>query len=294
MIGKANDLPRALPLIAPPSADELLSSWLTRIAQDYYIPSRGLLTHMGLSSPSVERLDLTLTFAQAIAISGFVRQTPNAIIGMTHAKLPIDCQSLVRVKYPQQSCRSCASRLKRDGAMGAVLKSWMQGWRVTCRACSGAIADVWSDESRAKFEAFDQFEDEARAGEEIVESYAEKRQSFPVSPATMLRLLLLRRRPMPREVREQPELPRRLIGTVIPDFDAIADYHGLNTAIGRSAVLPMIIRLRLLAGLAVVMKNPLERLSLMRQSRAFGPQFDRVLAQDPIDKPNTLPQSHLI
>ena len=44
MIDKANDLPRALPLIAPPRADELLSSWLTRIAQDYYIPPRGLLT----------------------------------------------------------------------------------------------------------------------------------------------------------------------------------------------------------------------------------------------------------
>ena len=93
MIGKANDLPRALPLIAPPRADELLSSWLTRIAQDYYIPPRGLLTHMGLSSPSVERLDLTLTFAQAITMSGFVRQPPDAIIGMTHAKLPPDCQT---------------------------------------------------------------------------------------------------------------------------------------------------------------------------------------------------------
>jgi hypothetical protein len=167
----------------------------------------------------------------------------------------------------------------------------MQGWRVTCRACSGAIADVWSDVNRAKFTAFDQFEDEARAGEETVESYAEKHQSFPVSPATMLRLLLLRRRPTPQEVRDQPELPRRLIGTVIPDFDTIADDHGLNTAIGRSAVLPTIIRLRLLAGLAVVMNNPLEHLSLLRQSRAFGPQFDRVLAQDPIVTPNTLPQS---
>ena len=92
MIGKT-DLPRALPLIAPLHADELLSSWLMRIAQDYYIPPRSLLTHMGLSSPSVERLDLTLTFAQAIAISGFVRQPPDAIIGMTHAKLPTDCES---------------------------------------------------------------------------------------------------------------------------------------------------------------------------------------------------------
>ncbi len=161
MIGKANDLPRALPLIAPPRADELLSSWLTRIAQDYYIPPRGLLTHMGLSSPSVERLDLTLTFAQAITMSGFVRQPPDAIIGMTHAKLPADCQTLVRVRHPQQSCRSCASQLKRDGAAGAVLKSWMQGWRATCRACGGAITDVWSDVDRAGPTACGRFEDKS-------------------------------------------------------------------------------------------------------------------------------------
>ena len=73
----------------------------------------------------------------------------------------------------------------------------------------------------------------------------------------MLRLLLLRRRPTPGEIRDQPELPRRLIGTIIPEFDTIADDHGLNTAIGRSGVLPMIIRVRLLAGVAAVMANPL-------------------------------------
>jgi hypothetical protein len=101
----------------------------------------------------------------------------------------------------------------------------------------------------------------------------------------MLRLLLLRRRPTPQEVQGQPELPRRLIGTIISEFDAIADDHGLNTAIGRSTVLPMTIRVRILAGLAVVMKKPLEQLSLLRQSRAFGPQFDRVLAQDPSSRP---------
>ena len=46
MIGKANDPPHALPLIAPPRADEFLSSWLTRIARDYCMPPRSLLTHM--------------------------------------------------------------------------------------------------------------------------------------------------------------------------------------------------------------------------------------------------------
>ena len=225
-------------------------------------------------------------------MSGFVRQPPDAIIGMTHTKLPADCQALVRVRYPQQSCRSCASQLKRNGAAGAVLKSWMQGWRVTCRACGGAIADVWSDANRARPAAVDQFENEARAGEEIVEAYAGRRQSFQVSPATMLRLLLCRR-PTQQEVRDHPELPRRLIGTIILNFDATGDDHGLNTAIGRSTVLPMIIRLRLLAGLGAVMTNPLEQLSRLRQSRAFGTQSDRVLSQHPILTPNTLPQSHL-
>jgi hypothetical protein len=85
----------------------LLSSWLTRIAQDYYVTSRGLLTHMGLSSPSVERLDLTLNFTEAMTMSGFVPLLPHAVIGMMHAKLPADCQALGRLKHPQQSCRSC-------------------------------------------------------------------------------------------------------------------------------------------------------------------------------------------
>jgi hypothetical protein len=73
----------------------------------------------------------------------------------------------------------------------------------------------------------------------------------------------------------------------------VADDHGLNTAIGRSPVLPMIIRVRLLAGVATVMKNPLEQLTSLRQSRAFGLHFDRVLTQDPIVTPNTLMKIHL-
>ena len=102
------------------------------------------------------------------------------------------------------------------------------------------IADVWSDLDRVGPAAFDQFRDDARAGEAIVESYAGERQSFQVSPATVL--LLLRRRPRPQEVSDQLEFPRSLIGTIIPEIDALALDHGLNTAIGRSTVLPMIIR----------------------------------------------------
>ena len=51
----------------------------------------------------------------------------------------------VRVRHPQQSCRSCASRLKHDGAAGVVLKTWMQGWRVTCRAYGAVYIRPFAD-----------------------------------------------------------------------------------------------------------------------------------------------------
>jgi hypothetical protein len=143
-----NDLPRSLSLVTPPRHDERSSSWLTRIAQDYHIPTRRLLTRMGVSSPSPERLDLMLTISHSITMGGYVRQQPDAIMAMTHSKPPADCQRLVRLKLPQQTCRTCAPRLKRDGAAGAVLKSWMQGWRITCRSCGLPLENVWQDQVR--------------------------------------------------------------------------------------------------------------------------------------------------
>jgi hypothetical protein len=127
-------------------------------------------------------------------------------------------------------------------------------------------------------------------GETIIEHYAAGTQSFPISPATMLRLLLRRKFTNPAELWNEPRLPRRLIGTFISGFDPIADDHGLNTAIGKTPVLPMIITVGLLAGLTAVMKDPLEQLPQLRAARVSRLQFDAVLAQDPIINPAPLPK----
>jgi hypothetical protein len=286
MIEAASDLRRGLPIVVKPLADEVLSSWLTRIAQDYFVPPRSLLTHMGLSVPSVERLDVSLTFGQAIAISGFVHRPPDAILAMTHVRLPRDCQKLVRLKYPQQTCRSCALQHKRDGAATAVLKSWMQGWRVTCRACGGLLDEVWT--SRDGTLPFPEMRDAARAGEGLIEAYAKRDQRFAISPATMMRLLLLRRRPTPEEIRNSPGEARHLIGTLVANFDEVVEDHGLSNFLGRTPILPLTIRVATLAALATVMADPITQLSKLRHSRAFGPQFDRVLEQDPILTPTPM------
>jgi hypothetical protein len=49
-----------------------------------------------------------------------------------------------------------------------------------------------------------------------------------------------------------------------------------------------------LTALATVMADPITNLSKLRQSRAFDPQFDRVLEQDPIFNANAHVRRHLI
>jgi hypothetical protein len=162
----------------------------------------------------------------------------------------------------------------------------MQGWRVTCRTCGGLLDEVWT--SRGGVLPFPELRDAARAGEGLIEAYAKRDQRFAISPATMMRLLLLRRRSTPEEIRNRPGEARHLIGTLIANFDEVVEDHGLSTFLGRTPVLPLTIRIATLAALATVMADPITHLSKLRRSRAFGPQFDRVLEQDPILTPTPM------
>jgi hypothetical protein len=157
-------------------------------------------------------------------------------------------------------------------------------WLTLARCCQ--------DQVRQGQTPFLGFEDDARLGEAIAERYAAGTQSLPISPVTMLGLLLLRKFTSPAEHWNETRLPRRLICTFISGFDSISDDHGLNTAIGKTPVLPMNIRVGLLAGLTAVIKDPLEHLPQLRAARISILQFDAALAQDPIINLATLPNKH--
>ena len=274
--------PRSLPIIARPQPDELLSSWLSRIATDYYIPPRQLLKHMGLAAPSVQRLDLTLTLAEAIVVAGFVRLEPKAILAMTHAGIPADCLRFVRLTRPLQVCRRCGTDHKRAEASGAVLKSWMQGWRITCRACGSLLTDVWADADTdsARPQPFAEHLDAAREGQEMFEDYLTDPAARRLSPATALRLLLLRRWPTPHEFILSPRRRFRLLNLVVPGFDRIADEYGLATTPRKTIMLQPAIRVAALAGVAGVV-NKAEALLPQLRAAAFPKiSFDAPVAGD--------------
>ena len=49
--------------------------------------------------------------------------------------------ALTRPSAPQQSCQACAEKAERADAKGAIGKSWMQGWRITCRVCGARLTN---------------------------------------------------------------------------------------------------------------------------------------------------------
>jgi hypothetical protein len=281
--------PRALPVVARPQPDELLSSWLSRIATDYYISSRQLLKHMGLAAPSVQRLDLTLTLAQAIVVAGFVRLEPTAILAMTHAGVPADCLRLIRLTRPLQVCRRCGIDHKRNETSGAVLKSWMQGWRINCRACGSLLTDVWADGNADSARARPFFEhlDAAREGQEIFEGHLTGTAPRRLSPATALRLLLLRRWPAPHEFILNPRRRFRLLNLLVPAFDQIADDNGLVTTARKTIVVDLAIRTAVLAGVAALMKQPDALLPQLRADVMPKNSFDALVAADPSETAKT-------
>ena len=63
-------------------------------------------------------------------LAGCFRRQPFEI-----AAVRSNMRALVGASAPQQICQACAEKAKRADAKGAIGKSWMQGWRITCRVC---------------------------------------------------------------------------------------------------------------------------------------------------------------
>jgi hypothetical protein len=70
---------RPLPIVHPPLADELLSSWLNRHASFYGVTGGRLLRHCSLEAASLRDLDLKLTPHDQHRLAHLFRYDPRAI-----------------------------------------------------------------------------------------------------------------------------------------------------------------------------------------------------------------------
>jgi hypothetical protein len=262
--GAAHEIIRPLPVVLKAQPDELLSSWLARHATYYGVARRRLLNHVGLSAPSLEALDHEVSLGQQIVLAGFFHCEPAEVAAMSHVAVREDLRRLVRRSVPLQECRYCARSAELANAPGAIGRSWMQGWRVTCRACGGALVDAaGSQETETKVGVFDEYWRSAREGEELLERHAFGFDATALSPLAILRLLLLPRWPEPNEMWDSYR-QTWLLNLLVPGFDDMVHRFGAKTVMSRRPFLPIALRVSLLAGVAIAMRDPAQTISRLR------------------------------
>jgi hypothetical protein len=261
MTTEAKDTIKPLPVVRRAQPDELLSSWLTRHARFYGVGRLRLLHHCRLSSPSLEALDQEISFGQQIMLAGFFHREPSEIAAMSHVAIRPEFRSLVRRTLPVQRRRYCFEVAEQSEASGAIGKSWMQGWRITCRVCGNRLTDTPATlESKTQSGHFAEYREMACEGETIFEScISGPRQSGP-SPITVLRPLLMPRWTAPRELWSGYR-PSRLLNVVLPGFDDVAYSLRLKPTQFHNFVHFVWLRIPLLAGVAFVRRDPVNVIS---------------------------------
>jgi hypothetical protein len=249
--------PSPMPVCFPPALDELLSSLIRRHAVFYNVPPLAVLHHAVPNLRSLKAADRDLTQDQAEALAIMFRTTATAVFGMTFAIAPGATRRLISSRVMQE-CQTCYTQHAQDGP---VLRSQLQGWRITCPTCDGLLRDPDGLESQLSPNLLWR---SASRGEQLLHREAHDGSRHWISPAVVARLLLV-----PRFVRWGPDKGdyrrARLLGLVIPEFDRIALEEPTNIANSGKPILPLHLRPFLLAGVAVVLESGPEMLDLLRR-----------------------------
>ncbi|MGH1460331.1 MAG: TniQ family protein [Paracoccaceae bacterium] len=255
-----------LPVTLPPAPDELLSSWISRHAAFYGVTPLTMLHHCLPEASSLREVDMHMRKDQAHRIENMFRTDSKTVRAMTFEKATKPMYRFI-AKAPTQSCAKCTS-------LGPVpiRRSQLQGWRITCPICGGWLQ---SETSTDHSEELAPYRDAALRGEKLLHDEAESGIPSWGSPMELAQLMLIRRIswPLPRE----DDLWRyRVLGVLIPEFDAILSTLTSFHHSPKHPILPLHVRPALLAGVAIVHRSGPEMLRML-QRHTFGPTRDKFI-----------------
>lgn len=233
-----------LPVTLPPLHGELLSSWLGRHAEFYGVTPLTMLRHCLPEAASLRAIDLTISKSQANRIGEWFSIGSQAVRKMTFVDCPTDALRFI-AKEPIQHCSKCNPKTSR---YLPVLRSELQGWRINCPHCE---LQFQSSSVNNYSSLFATYRTAALRGEILLHAHAERSKESWFAPLEIARLLLMHRLPTPTNY--DNDLWRyRILGSIIPDLDAVL--LGLKSFpySQKNPILPLSIRPALLAGVAIV------------------------------------------
>jgi DNA-directed RNA polymerase subunit RPC12/RpoP len=233
-----------LPVTLPPLRGEVLSSWISRHADFYGVTPLTMLRHGLPEATSLGTIDLSLTNAQANRIAGMFGVSPKVVRGLSFAGVPRAAQRFIS-KSPAQRCARCTHSVA--GPL-PILRSELQGWRITCPHCGETYRDKTNSDGDRTLAPY---RTAARRGETLLQNHAERGMETWLAPLEIARLLLMRRIPWPPP-RDGDLWRYRLLGAIVPDFDAILAKETAFPYSPKHPILPLYIRPALLAGVAII------------------------------------------
>ncbi|WP_084177186.1 TniQ family protein [Labrenzia sp. DG1229] len=233
-----------LPVTLPPQRGEVLSSCISRHANFYGVTPLTMLRHGLPKAMSLRAIDLSLTKVQANQIAEMLGVSSKLVRSLSFAGAPKVAHRFI-AKSPMQRCVRCTQI---DVSPQPILRSELQGWRITCPHCREPYQDKTTsdgDWTLALYRAA------ARRGEALLDNHAERRVETWLPPLEIARLLLMRRIPWPPP--RNGDLWRyRLLGAIVPNFDDLLTKETAFPFSPKHPILPLHIRPALLAGVAII------------------------------------------
>lgn len=120
-----------LPKVVVPVADELLSGWLSRLANVNHCDLVDLLAHVGIDGRYVDVLDFGIEDSAAQRIAAVARTDCELVQSLTiSAETPLE--AALTAQFPFQTCPVCSVH-------GLALKHWRRAWVFDCLMCGAQL-----------------------------------------------------------------------------------------------------------------------------------------------------------
>jgi len=265
---------RPFPVVLPALPDELLSSWVQRHANFYGVSGGRLLRHCGLDAVSLRSLDLALTAYNQRRLAHVLRSDRRVIRKMMQSCGRSRPEGLIATDRPMQVCKRCRGRHQAEPeTRGARLRSWMEGWRISCPLCGTPLEDSRPLNLLTRADPADpllvRVAEHAAEGA-LIMGQAVRRERAGRPFVTLMRSLLLPRARTQQAVEDIP----RLLELVVPGFDDFLRRSNPSFQRPGTLLLPMSIRIPVLAGVSRVARRPADwaesLLSAVGQGALFG------------------------
>jgi hypothetical protein len=269
-----------LPFVIKPFADELLSSWMRRVGQEYGVSLQQVARHVGLSMSRPTDIDHRLQADDVSRLAVTLRVERREIRDRLLHPLLSPVRSLRSSRTPIQTCTACQREHRSARATAVILRAWFEFWSIECRACQLLLSSFGPpvlDRCNPVREHLDWFNDimpAARRGAARLHAFARRPDGTNLSPVAVLNLLSKPLAPSWRQGAPVWQEPHRVADLFVPGLAELTRDVGVLIpdawAPGRPVRL-VTARTILFASLASFLDNPGRSMHRIRAAGPFSP-----------------------